>query len=55
MTKKIRSKIMKLSKTLALWCVLIVCCVTLFGCNTIHGAGEDIEQGGQAIQKAAER
>ncbi|MCK0745498.1 entericidin A/B family lipoprotein [Chromohalobacter nigrandesensis] len=25
----------------------------LSGCNTIHGAGEDIERGGEAIQNAA--
>ncbi|PMC16875.1 entericidin EcnA/B family protein [Oligella urethralis] len=23
------------------------------GCNTVHGAGEDIEAGGEAIQRAA--
>lgn len=25
----------------------------LSGCNTIRGAGEDIEQGGEAIQRSA--
>ncbi|MDV6317988.1 entericidin A/B family lipoprotein [Chromohalobacter sp. HP20-39] len=25
----------------------------LSGCNTIHGAGEDIERGGEAVQEAA--
>ena len=24
------------------------------GCNTVHGAGKDIEKGGEAIQKAAD-
>lgn len=24
------------------------------GCNTIHGAGEDISEGGEAIQHAAD-
>lgn len=39
----------------------IICCVVLFatvclfaGCHTMHGAGEDIEKGGEHIQKAAE-
>ncbi|MCK0752418.1 MULTISPECIES: entericidin A/B family lipoprotein [Chromohalobacter] len=27
--------------------------VVLSGCNTIHGAGEDIERGGEAMQDAA--
>jgi|TARA_B100000700_G_scaffold237891_1_gene264226 predicted small secreted protein len=26
----------------------------LAGCNTMRGAGEDIQQGGQAIEEAAE-
>lgn len=25
----------------------------LSGCNTIHGAGQDIEEGGEAIQRSA--
>ena len=25
--------------------------VTLIGCNTVHGAGKDIEKGGQKIQE----
>lgn len=34
----------------------IICITTLLlvsGCNTIRGAGEDIEQGGEAIQQSA--
>jgi len=31
--------------------VLIVLAVT--GCNTVKGIGQDIEKGGEAIQKAA--
>lgn len=27
--------------------------VALSGCNTIQGAGEDIERGGEAVQDAA--
>ncbi|CAM3595333.1 entericidin A/B family lipoprotein [Halomonas sp. FME1] len=33
---------------------LIITALLLSGCNTIRGAGEDIEQGGQAIQRSAE-
>lgn len=28
-------------------------CFILSGCNTVQGAGEDIQKGGQAIQRAA--
>jgi predicted small secreted protein len=44
---------MNMVKKLAMWCILIVCCIAIFGCNTIHGAGEDIEQGGKAIENAS--
>ena len=44
---------MKLAKKAALWCLLIICIIAISGCNTIRGAGEDIEQGGKAIQNAA--
>jgi entericidin B len=26
---------------------------SIVGCNTLQGAGEDIEQGGEAIQRSA--
>ncbi|MCM2972151.1 entericidin A/B family lipoprotein [Larsenimonas suaedae] len=26
----------------------------LAGCNTMHGAGQDVEEGGEAIQNAAD-
>ncbi|MBZ5488850.1 entericidin A/B family lipoprotein [Halomonas aquamarina] len=32
---------------------LLTTLLVLSGCNTIHGAGEDIEQGGKAIQQSA--
>jgi entericidin B len=42
--------------------IRIMCCLILFsvvclfaGCHTVHGAGEDIEHGGQAIEKAADK
>jgi len=31
----------------------LVLLAALSGCNTIHGAGEDIERGGEAVQEAA--
>ncbi|NUM54028.1 MAG: entericidin A/B family lipoprotein [Candidatus Hydrogenedentes bacterium] len=39
--------------TLAALAVLLVCSGA-FGCNTIHGAGKDIEKGGEAIQSAVD-
>jgi entericidin B len=33
---------------------LILLSLTLSGCNTVAGAGEDIQSGGRAIQRAAE-
>jgi predicted small secreted protein len=39
----------------------IICCIIIFavsavftGCHTVKGAGQDIEQGGKAIQREAE-
>ncbi|SFU80647.1 entericidin A/B family lipoprotein [Halomonas korlensis] len=40
--------------------ILSLTLVTLFtvsllsGCNTMRGAGEDIEQGGEAVQRSAD-
>ena len=42
---------MKRAMTLGL--LIITTLLLVSGCNTIHGAGEDIEQGGEAIQRAA--
>ncbi len=39
------------------WMVLLMLgafMVSLTGCNTLRGAGEDIEAGGEAIQDAAD-
>ncbi len=37
---------------------LLVCCLAgvafVSGCNTIEGAGKDIQEGGEAIERAAE-
>ncbi|EPC02862.1 hypothetical protein L861_23920 [Litchfieldella anticariensis FP35 = DSM 16096] len=32
----------------------LFCASVLSGCNTIRGAGEDIERGGEAVQDAAD-
>ncbi|MBT2774122.1 entericidin A/B family lipoprotein [Halomonas sp. ISL-60] len=33
--------------------ILIITLLLVSGCNTLRGAGEDLEQGGEAIQRAA--
>jgi entericidin B len=35
--------------------ITLLCVWMLSGCNTIHGMGKDIESGGRAIQKSAEK
>lgn len=39
-------------------CIAVVCSVlvlaALAGCNTTRGVGEDVEAGGQAIQRSAQ-
>ncbi|APE30563.1 entericidin [Halomonas aestuarii] len=42
-----------MKRTLALVLVALFTLSLLGGCNTMRGAGEDIEQGGQAVQDAA--
>lgn len=42
-----------IKKSIALVCSLLVL-AALSGCNTTRGAGEDVEAGGQAIQRAAQ-
>ncbi len=34
------------------WVVVVVAAAILAGCNTVRGVGQDIEKGGEAIQKA---
>ncbi|WP_447554990.1 entericidin A/B family lipoprotein [Vreelandella sp. EE22] len=43
-----------MTRTLALGLLLLATLFVASGCNTIHGAGEDIERGGSALQQAAE-
>jgi len=35
--------------------VLVIAILLLSGCNTMEGLGKDIQQGGAAIQKAADK
>ncbi|KGF31174.1 MULTISPECIES: entericidin A/B family lipoprotein [Oligella] len=46
---------MKLSKLTRMFVLALGLAGAVFatGCNTVHGAGEDIEAGGEAIQRAA--
>ncbi|OZT74594.1 entericidin A/B family lipoprotein [Vreelandella boliviensis] len=39
--------------TIVLSIVVMVTLLLVSGCNTIRGAGEDLQQGGEAIQRAA--
>lgn len=32
--------------------IVLIIMIALTGCNTMRGVGKDIEQGGEAIQKA---
>lgn len=43
-----------MKKAIALSFALLMTAGALAGCNTIEGAGEDVEQGGEAVQDAAE-
>lgn len=42
-------------KHIALTLLLIVSALSSTACNTIQGIGKDIERGGQAIERAANR
>jgi predicted small secreted protein len=42
-----------MKRPVALGILIITLLLLVSGCNTIRGAGEDIEQGGQAIQRSA--
>ncbi|WP_148252655.1 entericidin A/B family lipoprotein [Aidingimonas lacisalsi] len=43
-----------MKKTVALTFALLMSTSLLAGCNTLEGAGEDIERGGEEVQEAAE-
>ncbi len=42
-----------MKRIIALSIVMMVTLLLVSGCNTIRGAGEDLQQGGEAIQRAA--
>ncbi len=42
-----------MKRAVALGLLLVTTLLLISGCNTIRGAGEDLEQGGQAIQRSA--
>jgi predicted small secreted protein len=35
--------------------ILVLLAAALAGCNTIQGIGKDVEQGGEAIQRAVKK
>jgi predicted small secreted protein len=46
-------KEIKMRTKIAAVVLLLVCIWTLSGCHTVHGIGQDIESGGQAIKKSS--
>ncbi|SHF38033.1 entericidin B [Modicisalibacter ilicicola DSM 19980] len=42
-----------MKRTQAVLAIVLLVMASLSGCNTIRGAGEDIERGGEAIQEKA--
>ncbi|WP_433924524.1 entericidin A/B family lipoprotein [Vreelandella sp. 21] len=42
-----------MKRAMAISLLMIVTLLVISGCNTIRGAGEDIERGGEAIQRSA--
>ncbi|HCR98624.1 MAG: entericidin A/B family lipoprotein [Halomonas sp.] len=42
-----------MKKLLATGFILLMTAGALAGCNTVAGAGQDVERGGQAVQDAA--
>ncbi|MFP3342288.1 entericidin A/B family lipoprotein [Vreelandella aquamarina] len=43
-----------MKRTIALGALLLATLLLMSGCNTIRGMGQDIEQGGEAIQRSAD-
>lgn len=43
-----------MKRTLATSLLMLVTLLLISGCNTIQGAGKDIEQGGEAVQRSAD-
>ncbi len=45
----------KIIKSVCFAFVILIIAISLFGCNTVHGAGEDVEQAGQSIERSADK
>ncbi|HRK33944.1 MAG TPA: entericidin A/B family lipoprotein [Candidatus Hydrogenedentes bacterium] len=45
---------MKIYKAIALFALLATLSVSALACNTVKGAGKDIQEGGEAIEEAAD-
>lgn len=43
-----------MKRTLLLCVLLMVTLIAISGCNTVRGMGQDIEKGGEAIQRTAD-
>ncbi|XKH59800.1 entericidin A/B family lipoprotein [Halomonas sediminis] len=43
-----------MKKLLAMSFILLLSAGVLTGCNTIAGAGQDVQEGGRAVEEAAE-
>ena len=43
-----------MKRTISLGILLLATLLTISGCNTVRGMGQDIEQGGEAIQRSAD-
>lgn len=41
-------------RTLSISLLMLMTLLLVSGCNTIQGAGKDIEQGGEALQRSAD-
>lgn len=42
-----------MKRTMAISLLILMTMLLVSGCNTIRGAGEDIEKGGEALQRSA--
>ncbi|MGE6607503.1 entericidin A/B family lipoprotein [Halomonas sp. NPDC076908] len=43
-----------MKRSLAISLLMLMTLLLVIGCNTIQGAGKDIEQGGEAVQRSAD-
>lgn len=46
-------RILSMKRAMAICLLMMMTLLVISGCNTIRGAGEDIERGGEAIQRSA--